>query len=121
MKRRSEKRDGMEGRSKRMDAASGLALAAAWRASGQTVREFARARGVPPHRVQYWRRRSEAEGVATEGRPAFLALEVASAEGRESIEHVEVIVGDVRLRFAPGVRRETFIETLRWAQEAVAR
>jgi len=119
--RRSVRRDGTDRGSKRMDVASGLALAAAWRASGQKVTEFARAQGIPLHRVQYWRRRSEADGVTAESRPAFLALEVASADGREIAEHVEVIVGDVRLRFGPGVHRETFIETLRWAQDAIAR
>lgn len=118
--RQSSRREQRSAARRQTTLESGLALAEAWQASGETVAAFARARGIPAHRVYYWKRRCEAAADIPEDR-AFLALEVAPSVEPAPKTPIEVCVGDLRVRFTVGVARETFIAALRWAQEAVAR
>lgn len=118
--RKSSRREVRRSSGRRSTPESGLALAAAWRASGQTVAAFARAQGVPAHRVHYWKRREETAAAPSAG-GEFLALEVASIAASERPTPIEVCVGEISVRFALDVGRKTFIEAVRWAQEAVAR
>jgi len=116
---------------RRLGRDEGLTLVREWRASGQRAAEFSRARGVPLHRLQYWKRASERD-AAVEGSsdaPAFFALTV----GAESAPHarctveadaasrdgIELWIGSVRMAVRGPIERERFVQTLRLVLEAV--
>ena len=72
----------------RTDRAAGLALAAQWRASGQSVTQFCRDQGVPGHRLSYWKRQAELEARSEKASNAseFLAMEVKDVTPSRAIQ-----------------------------------
>lgn len=123
---------GVEGevRRRRLSRAEGLALVEDLRRSGQTLSEFAQARGIPKQRVHYWRERAEArtppERPAEMPATAFFALEagaVAGAQGTQSVQRreLEIRVGDMLSIVLPAdTPQPELVATLRGVLEAIA-
>jgi hypothetical protein len=127
----SDRAEASGSKARRLGRDEGLALVREWRASGRRAAEFSRARGVPLHRLQYWKRASERD-AAVEGSseaPAFFALTVGAeselqAQGRvaadaASHDRIELWIGGVRMAVRGPIERERFVQTLRWILEAV--
>jgi len=127
----SDRAEANGSKARRLGRDEGLALVREWRASGQRAAEFSRARGVPLHRLQYWKRASERD-AAVEGSseaPAFFALTVEAesephargtvAADAAAHDGIELWVGDVRMAVCGAIERARFVQTLRWILEAV--
>jgi hypothetical protein len=127
----SDRAEASGSKARRLGRDEGLALVREWRASGQRAAEFCRARGVPLHRLQYWKHRCErdAAGEGSSETAAFFALTVGAesephARGTGAAEAavhdgIELWVGSVRMAVCGRIERERFVQTLRLVLEAV--
>jgi hypothetical protein len=107
----------------RTERAEGRILAEQWRASGQTVAQFCRERGVPVHRLHYWKRQAESATQSEEAPTAseFLAVEIEEVSRSKPPKDapIEIAVGAIRVQLPLGCDRESFVRILRWTAEAL--
>jgi len=106
----------------------GRKLILAWQSSGLSVADFCRHRGIPAHRVHYWKRRLAGGSSAhTDEAPAFFAVDLTpeSIEARaadRSVASILIWAGEsVRIELPADTSREHFVRTVRWAAEAMQR
>lgn len=89
----------------RMTREEGEALIRDWRASGLTLAEFGRKRGVSAHRVRYWKCR-EAERTTAQNDFVVLTSEDSSAalRGANYEQNLEVLIDErTRIRLPVGL------------------
>jgi transposase-like protein len=76
-----------------------------WRRSGQSMRAYAKQRGVDPQKLSYWRRaldRTTARAAEVEAPSgAFVPVRVVGVAEAE----VEIVLGDVRVMVREGASR----------------
>lgn len=82
----------------RRSRAAGQALLSGWRASGLSMRDYARQIGVKPQRISYWRLRLAGSEVPVPAAEAGFVELTASMPS----PGVVVEVGSARVRVAPG-------------------
>jgi len=128
----SDRAEASGSRARRMGRDEGYALVREWSTSGQSAAEFSIVRGVPVHRLQYWKRASERDATRERSSeaPTFFALAVgadsepqarATTARADGVSHdgIELWIGDVRMAVRGPLERERFVQTLRWILEAV--
>ncbi len=95
MARRPEKR---LNKGRRWTVAEGRSTLSAWRESGMTLAAFCREKGIPEHRLAWWRRRlaDEAEGPTMEAQGGGLVEAVISGVGAEHLEKTSAVVLQLR-------------------------
>ncbi len=95
MARRPEKKLNKGGR---WTAAEGRSALSAWRESGMTLAASCRERGIPEHRLKWWRRRlaDEADSSMADAQGGGLVEAVISGVGAEQPERTSAVVLQLR-------------------------
>ena len=113
---------------RRSTEAEGQELISAWQESGLSVAQFCRNRGLPAHRVHYWKRRIADSSSPHAGEvPEFFSIDVASeaAELSKADRRVSPIViwagTSVRIELPANASRDQFVRTIGCAVEAMQR
>ena len=104
----------------------GRELILAWQSSGLSVADFCRDRGIPAHRVHYWKRRlSGASSPQKDAVAEFFTVQVEpeSMKGPSAdrtVASIQIWASDsVRVELSADTPREDFVRTVRWVVEAM--
>jgi hypothetical protein len=99
------------------DQRTGTAAVADWRASGLSQAAWCRERGIPEHRLSYWKCRLDPERTSKSESAGVIAFSPVVERRQECGPGLEVVIDDpVRIRVLPGsdlALLRTVVEALR--------
>ena len=112
---------------KRWSTAEARPIVEAWRESGETLRTFARSRGIDPQRLWWWSRRlagAQQRPLASPGAITLVPLRVRQGTGSRagigSERWLEVVLGTAPVRVPAGFDPAVLCALLRAVHEAVS-